>query len=63
MVNVGKWYTFTEYYNEEGVQITKRVAIRDYDIIGTSKIIKINGNTGTKTFWKQCQKKRQLRLF
>lgn len=62
MDNIGKWYTFTEYYNEEGIQITKKEAKANYKI--KKKIIKtkINGNTGTRTYWYECEKDKQLRL-
>ncbi len=29
----------------------------------TKYVNKINGNTGTKTYWKQCERNKQLRLF
>lgn len=60
--NVGKWYTFQEYYNEEGIQISQKDAKKNYIIKNKKVIIKVNGNTGTKTFWYECEKNKQLRL-
>lgn len=62
MASVAKWYTFTEYYNEDGVQITKREAKNNYKVIGKSTITKIEGATGSKTIWYQCEKDKQLKL-
>lgn len=63
MANIGKWYTFQEYYNEDGIQISKKEAKKHYIITNKKTIIKTNGNTGTKTYWYECQRDKQLRLF
>lgn len=63
MANIGKWYTFTEYYNEDGVQITKREAKKNYIIVKKHKKIEINGNTGKRTYWYECEKDKQLKIW
>lgn len=63
MVNIGKWYSKAEYYNEEGIQITKREAERHYIKIATYKYIKIDGNTGYIEYWHRCQRTKQTELF
>ena len=49
--NIGKWYTFTEYYDENGVQITKKEAKKNYIIGGKHINTEINGNTGIRKIW------------
>lgn len=60
---VSRWYTFVEYYNEEGIQIAKRDAIKNYIVRNTIKKIEINGTIGKRIYWKQCERNKQLRLF
>lgn len=63
MANIGKWYTYTEYYNEEGIQISKKEAKKNYIITNKTIKIEINGNIGTKTFWNECKRDKQLKLW
>ena len=61
---VHKWTTKSEYYDmEDGTEISKQKAIRDYNIIKKHITYKIENGTGTKTIINECDKKKQLRIW
>lgn len=61
---VHQWTTRTEYFDvSDGVEITKRIAQRDYDILKKRKTIKIENFKGKITYTYECERKRQLKIF
>lgn len=61
---VRKWISKSEYYDmENGEEISKRVAKRDYHVMKKIKRIKIENEYGTITWQNECQRKRQLRIW
>lgn len=61
---VHQWGTKSEYYDtENGEEISKQLAIRDYDIIKKRYTYEIENHYGTKTIINECEKKRQTKLW
>jgi len=63
MASIGKWYTFTEYYDEDGIQISKKQALKHYIITGKTIKKETNGAVGKITIWYTCEKDKQYKLF
>lgn len=59
-----KWRTFIEYYEtENGTQISKSLAEREYIITNQRIEIKENEQYYIKIHIKECERNKQLRLF
>lgn len=63
MGNAIIWSTSTEYYNEEGIQISKKDAKKNYITRNKIKKVKINGTIGTITYWHECERDKQLTIW
>lgn len=65
-VHVKQWTTVVEYYDtEDGMQLTKNNATRNYIVVKTEKITTYNHlkTKGYVTIYKQCRKQPQRKLF
>lgn len=64
MQEVHKWKSKSEYYDiENGEQISKKLALRDYAKIRTRKEIKIENHEGQINYIHECRKQPQLKLW
>ena len=64
MDEVKKWYSMSEYVdNETGELISKSLVEREYIIIKKSKKYEINGSNGIIKWLNECERNRQKKLF
>ena len=60
---VHRWTTKSEYYDiENGEEISKQLALRDYNILKKRKRIKIENYHGYITIENECERKKQLKI-